>query len=262
MVSRSSRCAIVVDTKAQEQQLETVSQTIQPYLTPDGKLSCQNACRMASERNLTLTQISRIAQSEEIRISDCLLGQFGSLEAGEFDENIWQRLVERAGSEERIACSEAMSITEEVGYDAVRGTLLAGRMEVVHCALGCFRERRKTKLYLKTKNWIENCDEELVLSKGKIDILERIDELGSISRAAKVMGMSYKKAWNHIKILQQNLDDEILITQKGAGRDSGTRLTPIAREFIANYRQMQQRIETYADAQFKQLFLTARSRKR
>ena len=232
------------------------------YLCEARKLSCQNAIAMAEERNLSLSEIGAVAQSEAIRISDCLLGQFGSFEAGEFDEKVWQRLVERAGSEERIACSEAMSIAEEVGYDAVRGTLLAGRMEVVHCALGCFRERRKTKLYLKTKNWIENRDEELVLSKGKIDILERIDELGSISRAAKAMGMSYKKAWNHIKILQQNLDDEILITQKGAGRDSGTRLTPIAREFIANYREMQQRIEAYADTQFKQLFLTARSRKR
>ena len=238
-----------------------MSQIVHTYLSENGKLSCQNAMQMAQEYALPLAEVGAIAQTEAIRISDCLLGQFGSLKGGEFDEAVWQQLVERAGSRERITCADAMAIAQQVGFDTVRGTLLAGRMEVTHCALGCFGQRRKTKLYLKTKSWIENRDEELVLSKGKIDILERIDALGSIAKAAEAMGMSYKKAWNHIKTLQENLDDEILITRKGSGRDSGTRLTPIAREFITHYRQMQERIETYADAQFKQLFLTARSRK-
>jgi molybdate transport repressor ModE-like protein len=239
-----------------------LDRVIRERIGAEKKLACADALAIAREQEVLVGEVGAHVQTMGVRIGTCLLGQFGAQESGSFDEGIWQHLVERAGSEERIACADAMRLAEEIGYDAVRGTLLSGRMEVTHCALGCFRERRKTKLYLKTKNWIENRDEELVLSKGKIDILERIDALGSIAKAAKAMGMSYKKAWSHIKILQQNLDDEILITQKGAGRDSGTRLTPIAREFIANYREMQRRIETYADAQFKQLFLTARSRKR
>jgi molybdate transport repressor ModE-like protein len=233
----------------------------QPYLVPDGKLSCQNACKMATEQELTLSQIGGVAQSENIRISDCLLGQFGSLSVGEFDDGVWARLQEIAVSEDRISCEDAMVLGEELGFDVVRSALLESGMDVVQCALGCFRERRKTKLYLKTKNWIENRDEELLFSKGKIDILELIDQHGSISKAAKVMGMSYKKAWTHIKLLQSHLEDEILITQKGAGRDSGTRLTPIAKEFIENYRTMHERITVYADEQFRQLFLTARSKK-
>jgi molybdate transport repressor ModE-like protein len=233
----------------------------QPYLAPDGKLSCQNACKMATEQELTLSQIGGVAQSENIRISDCLLGQFGSLSVGEFDDGVWARLQEIAVSEDRISCEDAMVLGEELGFDVVRSALLESGMDVVQCALGCFRERRKTKLYLKTKNWIENRDEELLFSKGKIDILELIDQHGSISKAAKAMGMSYKKAWTHIKLLQSHLEDEILITQKGAGKDSGTRLTPIAKEFIENYRTMHERITVYADEQFRQLFLTARSKK-
>jgi molybdate transport repressor ModE-like protein len=233
----------------------------QLYLAPDGKLSCQNACKMATEQELTLSQIGGVAQSENIRISDCLLGQFGSLSVGEFDDGVWARLQEIAVSEDRISCEDAMVLGEELGFDVVRSALLESGMDVVQCALGCFRERRKTKLYLKTKNWIENRDEELLFSKGKIDILELIDQHGSISKAAKAMGMSYKKAWTHIKLLQSHLEDEILITQKGAGKDSGTRLTPIAKEFIENYRTMHERITVYADEQFRQLFLTARSKK-
>jgi len=235
--------------------------TVQSYLTPNGKLSCQNACQMTSEQQLTLQQIGEIAQSENIRISDCLLGQFGSLGIGEFDDTVHERLQEVAQSPERIRCVEAMALGEDLGFETVRSTLLQSGMDVVHCELGCFRERRKTKLYLKTKNWIENRDEALVFSKGKIDILELIDEHGSISRAAKEMGMSYKKAWTHIKLLQKHLEDEILTTHKGAGKQSGTRLTPIAKEFIQNYRTMHERIIRYADEQFKQLFLTARSKR-
>ena len=239
-----------------------MKQKIDTYLSTEGKLSCANACRMAKAHDLTLAQIGQMAQAEEIRISDCLLGQFGAWREEEFDESVWQELLEVSASEARIACQDAMAVGERVGFAAVRGALLHGGMDVVHCALGCFQERRRTKLYLKTKNWIENRDEALVFSKGKIEILELIDQHGSISQAAKEMGMSYKKAWTHIKRLQQHLEDEILITQKGAGSQGGSRLTPIAKEFIRNYHTMHERITAYADEQFRQLFLTARSRHR
>jgi len=232
-----------------------------PYLGFHGKLSCQHACQIAKEQNLTLSQVGEVVQSENTRISDCLLGQFGSLGTGEFDDDVYEKLQEVAQTSERIGCVEAMALGEELGFDVLRSTLLQSGMDVVHCALGCFGERRKTKLYLKTKNWIENKDEALVFSKGKIDILELINEHGSISKAAKEMGMSYKKAWTHIKLLQEHLEDEILITQKGAGEQGGTRLTPIAKEFIQNYHTMHDKIIAYADEQFRQLFLTARSKK-
>ena len=238
------------------------SEIIQPYLNTEGKLSCQKACRMAQEQGMTLAQIGQMAQEADIRISDCLLGQFGTLPTGDLDDGVHERLLAAAHSPERISCEEAMAMGEVLGFEAVRSTLLQSGMEVVHCALGCFRERRKTKLYLKTKNWIENADEALLFSKGKIDILELIDKHGSISKAAKEMGMSYKKAWRHIALLQEHLEDEILMTRKGAGEQGGTRLTPIAREFIENYRTMHARIIRYADAQFRQLFLTARSRRK
>ncbi len=238
-----------------------MSRIIQPYLSSDGKLSCEKACQIAKEHKLTLQDIGKIAQSESIRISDCLLGQFGSLEKGEFDEDIYEILQEITQNLERISCADAMKIGKKMGFDILRGTLLNSGVDVVYCELGCFRERRKTKLYLKTKNWIENKDGALVFSKGKISILELIDQYGSISQAAKEMGMSYKKAWRHIQLLQEHLEDKILITQKGAGIQRGTRLTPIAREFIDHYHKMHERITQYADEQFKELFLTARSKR-
>ena len=55
----------------------------------------------------------------------------------------------------------------------------------------------------KVKVWIEDDNSNLVFGSGKSEILEYIDQTGSIQDASKKAGMNYKKAWNHIKILQE-----------------------------------------------------------
>lgn len=68
-------------------------------------------------------------------------------------------------------------------------------------------------------------------------------------------GLSYKKAWTHIKILQKNISDELVIPQKGGGFRGGTTLTPNAKELIMNYRQLQLEIGQFANKRFDELFL-------
>ena len=107
-------------------------------------------------------------------------------------------------------------------------------------------------IQVKTKTWIENDKQELLFGKGKTEILELIAREGSIARAAELMGLNYKKAWSHIKILQNNISDELVIVQKGV--NGGTSLTPKAEEMIRNYRKLQEDIETYANKRFEELF--------
>ena len=108
--------------------------------------------------------------------------------------------------------------------------------------------------YVKTKTWIENSDHELLFGKGKTEILELIQQEGSIAKAAEKLQMSYKKAWTHIKILQKNIADELVLPQKGGGGKGGTTLTPKALELIKNYSQLQKDIESFADKRFRELF--------
>lgn len=110
------------------------------------------------------------------------------------------------------------------------------------------------KFVIKTKTWIENDNNDLLFGKGKTEILELIEQEGSIAKAAEKMGLNYKKAWTHIKILQKNIDDELVIPQKGGGGTGGTTLTPKAIEMIKNYRQLQREIETFANRRFNELF--------
>jgi molybdate transport repressor ModE-like protein len=110
------------------------------------------------------------------------------------------------------------------------------------------------KLSVKTKTWIENEEQQLLFGKGKTEILEFIEQEGSIAKAAEKMGLNYKKAWTHIKILQKNIEDELVVPQKGGKGKGGTTLTPKAAELIHNYKQLQNDIELYANKRFKELF--------
>jgi molybdate transport repressor ModE-like protein len=110
-------------------------------------------------------------------------------------------------------------------------------------------------LRVRTKTWIENDQSDLLFGKGKTEILELIEQEGSIAKAAERMGLNYKKAWTHIKILQKNISDELVIPRKGGSGKGGTTLTPKAKELIRNYRLLQKEIEHFANRRFQELFI-------
>ena len=108
---------------------------------------------------------------------------------------------------------------------------------------------------VKVKIWIEDDEDNLMFGSGKTEVLEHIDSKGSISEAAKEVGMNYKKAWSHIKILEKNIDEAMVLTYKGRGENSGTTLTPKAREVIQTYKILQHDIKNFANERFVELFL-------
>lgn len=110
-------------------------------------------------------------------------------------------------------------------------------------------------MQVKVKIWIEDENQNLIFGGGKTEVLELIEQTGSISKAASKVGMNYKKAWNHIKILEEHIEDDLVLTHKGQGELSGTSLTPKAKELIDLYKTLQNDIKKYADDRFEELFL-------
>ncbi|MGB3223040.1 MAG: molybdenum transporter [Desulforhopalus sp.] len=115
-------------------------------------------------------------------------------------------------------------------------------------------QKTVNKLHVRTKTWIENDQQNLLFGRGKTEILELIEQEGSIAKAAEKMGLNYKKAWTHIKILRENIVDDMVVAQKGGGGSGGTILTPKAEELIKKYRQLQEEIEVFANKRFLELF--------
>jgi molybdate transport system regulatory protein len=74
------------------------------------------------------------------------------------------------------------------------------------------------------------------LGQGRIELLERIEAVGSIAAAARAMGMSYKAAWDAIDAMNNLADEPLLIRQVGGRHGGGTRLTEHGQRVIAHYR--------------------------
>jgi molybdate transport repressor ModE-like protein len=117
-------------------------------------------------------------------------------------------------------------------------------------------ERKKViKMEIKVKVWIEDENRNLIFGSGKTEILKQIEVTGSIAKAAQIVGMNYKKAWSHIKILEEYIEDDLVLTKKGRAEDSGTKLTLKAKELMELYKILDEDIKEYSQKRFKELFL-------
>jgi molybdate transport system regulatory protein len=79
------------------------------------------------------------------------------------------------------------------------------------------------------------------LGPGKIRLLEAIGKTGSISRAGRALGMSYRRAWLLVDDMNRSFRAPVVATQPGGARGGGAELTPLGRELIENYRAIEAR---------------------
>jgi len=77
-----------------------------------------------------------------------------------------------------------------------------------------------------------------ILGPGKGRLLEAIEQAGSISGAAREMGMSYKRAWDLVSDLNRLFTEPAVATSFGGPKGGGATLTPFGREVLAHYRHM------------------------
>jgi molybdate transport system regulatory protein len=75
---------------------------------------------------------------------------------------------------------------------------------------------------------------------GRVDLLAKIAETGSISQAAKAIRMSYKAAWDAIDAMN-NLAGVALVERLTGGKGGGgTRLTARGAQLVKNFRLLEQ----------------------
>jgi molybdate transport system regulatory protein len=77
------------------------------------------------------------------------------------------------------------------------------------------------------------------LGPGKIRLLEQIQSQGSISAAARSMGMSYRRAWLLTDSLNKMFDEPVITAQTGGAGGGAATLTPFGVELIRVYRTME-----------------------
>jgi molybdate transport repressor ModE-like protein len=241
---------------------DILDEMIENYRGEDGKLTCSDAFKVASKLKISTAEVGQKANDLEVFISACDLGQFGKQPLGVFKTDVFEDLEAVMDEQKKVFCKDARVLAQKSNLKSVRTAIIEGGLDVKYCELGCFAEKQGTKLYIKTKTWMENQYGDLLFGKGKTEILEAIDRFGSIAKAAEHLNMSYKKAWSHIQVLQKNLDDVLVETQKGAGEQGGTVLTAQAYVYMDRYKQLQSEIEAFANERFNALFLEERKRRK
>lgn len=86
------------------------------------------------------------------------------------------------------------------------------------------------------------CGEEIAMGPGKADLLDAIAQAGSISGAARAMGMSYRRAWLLVDAMNRCWAEPLVRTGPGrAGKEGngGARLTAMGRDVLERYRALQ-----------------------
>lgn len=96
-------------------------------------------------------------------------------------------------------------------------------------------------------------DEEIAIGPGKIQLLEAIERTGSISGAGRELDMSYRRAWLLIDELNRSLNEPAVLTAAGGNRGGGTSLTPVGRELVKRYREIEAKAQLAARADLKKL---------
>ncbi|HWQ39729.1 MAG TPA: winged helix-turn-helix domain-containing protein [Burkholderiales bacterium] len=78
----------------------------------------------------------------------------------------------------------------------------------------------------------------IAMGPGKADLLEAIADTGSISAAARKLGMSYRRAWLLVDTMNRCFERPLVQTATGGSRGGGARVTELGQDVIRRYRAM------------------------
>lgn len=80
---------------------------------------------------------------------------------------------------------------------------------------------------------------------GRIELLEKIEELGSINQAAKSMSMSYKKAWKLIQELNEMYEEPLIVKEVGGKSGGGSVVTERGKKLIKSFRRLESEMQRF-----------------
>jgi molybdate transport system regulatory protein len=95
--------------------------------------------------------------------------------------------------------------------------------------------------------------EDIAVGPGKVDLLEAIAQTGSITAAARQLGMSYRRAWLLVDTMNRCFKAPVVEAEAGGKRGGGTRLTKSGTEAVRRYRRIEQRAARSAGADIRAL---------
>ncbi|MGB1039097.1 MAG: winged helix-turn-helix domain-containing protein, partial [Bacteroidia bacterium] len=103
---------------------------------------------------------------------------------------------------------------------------------------------------LEFKFWISGNNGSL-MGKGKVRLLEAIQETGSIRKAATSLKMSYKKAWNQVNTMNLEAQTPVVIKTSGGAGGGGAVVTDEGMRLMKNYSKLSENCMRLIEEEFK-----------
>ena len=91
------------------------------------------------------------------------------------------------------------------------------------------------------------------MGPGKADLLDAIISAGSISGGARAMGLSYRRAWLLVDMMNRCWQTPLVATVAGGGADHGANVTPLGLKVLGKYRAIQAKVAAGLDPEALEL---------
>lgn len=111
-------------------------------LDEDGKLSCLKAFKVARLIGKHPKEMAGITSKLGIKITNCELGVFGKLQFQDPNKKVYNRLKENYMGHKKLGCKVLWDEAQKSTLRTVGSTVKNSDIEVTHCQLGVFRDRK------------------------------------------------------------------------------------------------------------------------
>lgn len=105
-------------------------------------------------------------------------------------------------------------------------------------------------LQIRTKVWLER-DGTFVIGDGGLELLNHIQRLRSLTKAAQAVGWSYRHAWGYVRNAERRLGLPLATTSPGKGTSRGTALTAAGRQVLTRLRRAREAARVNAARQWR-----------
>lgn len=106
------------------------------------------------------------------------------------------------------------------------------------------------------KLWLVDGDKFLI-SDGRATLLRKIKDHGSMAKAAKEMGMSYRHAWDVLQRLSLNAGGDVVSSARGGKEGGASHLTPLGEKILFEYENRAHSIKSQLEHQWRKPSVTA-----
>lgn len=92
---------------------------------------------------------------------------------------------------------------------------------------------------------------DIAMGPGKVELLRLIADTGSISSAAKQLGMSYRRAWLLVDTMNRCFREPLVASATGGMGGGGAQVTPFGREVLERFARMGAAVDRALDPELE-----------